>query len=223
MLIVPGELNRNAQSVKEKGAPADTGATLIRYMCHRIGIESLAQHDVLDYGCGVRFSEAIVNRGLPVGSYTGVEVKKSIVDFLTAGVSDPRFRYIHTTTANQFYNSGGDPLSLDQPSPIGPVDFDIICMFSVITHQNPVEARPIFDMLRRQIRPGGHLFFSAFEHDKPDVPFMELEPAKPGLKCSYSRPAMTQLLDATGWRILTIEDPRPGGIPIMTSFLCAPV
>ncbi len=74
MLKVPERLNRNHPSVRAKGDPADTGLMLINYMCERVGIDSLAGLDVLDLGCGVRFSQSTINRNVPIGSYTGLEV-----------------------------------------------------------------------------------------------------------------------------------------------------
>jgi len=50
MLEVPESLNRNAKGVRAMGDPADTGLMLINYMCARIGIDSLAGLDVLDFG-----------------------------------------------------------------------------------------------------------------------------------------------------------------------------
>ena len=64
MLIVPEEFNRNAKSVQEQDTPAETGRRLIEYMCERIGIPDLAGRDLLDHGCGVRFSESFLNLDL---------------------------------------------------------------------------------------------------------------------------------------------------------------
>ena len=66
-------------------------------------------------------------------------------------------------------------LDADTPSPLGATRFDLACMFSVITHQQPEEAKPIFSFLRRHIKPDGHLFFSAFIHDG-HVSYAERDP-----------------------------------------------
>jgi hypothetical protein len=74
MLVIPARFNKNHPEVVARGAPADTGAWLIQYMCDRIGITDLGHCDVLDLGCGCRFADAIVNRQLPMKSYVGVDV-----------------------------------------------------------------------------------------------------------------------------------------------------
>jgi 2-polyprenyl-3-methyl-5-hydroxy-6-metoxy-1,4-benzoquinol methylase len=221
MLEVPEHLNRNAQNVRDMADPADTGLMLIDYMCRRIGIDSLAGRDVLDFGCGVRFTQSIVNREAPIGSYVGVEVEKTIVDFLKRNVDDPRLSYHHVNTVNRYYNPDGEQLDTDAPSPLGAATFDVICMISVITHQQPDEAARMFRFLRPHIRPGGALFFSAFIH-KGDLEYEEIDADRPGRMCSYSLAAMTGLLEGTGWSVRSVADPRPGGIPIRSSFLCTP-
>lgn len=222
MLEVPEELNRNESRVRAMADPADTGLSLINYMCRRIGIDSLDGLDVLDLGCGVRFSQSIINRKVPVGTYTGLEVNKPIVDFLNENVTDPRLVYHHVNASNQMYNRAGERLDPETPSVLGDQRFDIACMFSVITHQNPQEAEATLRFLRNHVRDDGRLFFSAFIHEA-DMDFQELEPQNPGLKCSYSLPAMEAMLSRCSWSVLSVVDPLPDDLPIMTSFLCRPI
>lgn len=101
MLRVPDELQRNAAPAAAAGYDA-TGEALIRLAAARMGVADFAGLDVLDIGCGVRFAAAIVNRGIPIGSYTGVEVSRPIVDFLNANLQhDRRFRFHHWTRATR--------------------------------------------------------------------------------------------------------------------------
>lgn len=222
MLKIPAELNRNAKSVQDMGEPADTGAMLIDYMCARIGIDDLAGLDVLDLGCGVRFSESILNRDTPIGTYTGIEVKKKIVDFLIEHVRDPRLSYFHADLKNLCYNPRGTADYADLSEVLNHKRYDIACMFSVITHQQPDEASATFQFLNRHIKPDGHMFFSAFLHeDGPE--HKELNPAKPGIKSSFSSGYMEKMLAGSGWSIVSRADPVPNDVPIMWSYLCRPV
>ena len=79
-LDVPEELNRNAPNIAALGVE-NTGQQLIELAMHQTGRVTLANVDVLDVGCGVRFTQAIINRAIPIGSYTGIEVYRPIVDF----------------------------------------------------------------------------------------------------------------------------------------------
>ena len=221
MLIVPDELQRNAVSVHNADDPADTGAKLIDYMCRRIGIENLNNLDVLDFGCGVRFSQSIINRNVPVGSYTGIEVVKKIVDFLNRNVNTPKMSYHYVKSANNFYSPKSKSDNTKYVSQIKDKLFHLICMFSVITHQNPEEAAETFSKLRYHARPDGHMFFTAFVHED-DVDFQELNPARPGQKCSYSSDYLANILDRSGWALKSIEPANAEGLPMQTSILCQP-
>ncbi len=75
MLVVPERFNKNDAGVRALGSPAETGSRLLRYMCDRIGIAGLAESDILDFGCGCRFVNSIMNRSIGVRSYTGIDVR----------------------------------------------------------------------------------------------------------------------------------------------------
>jgi len=222
MLIVPEEFNRNAKSVQEQDTPAETGRRLIEYMCERIGIPDLAGRDLLDHGCGVRFSESFLNLDLPLGSYTGLDVHRALIEFLQEAVDDPRFTYRHVNVANRMYNRKGQAEAPYDKVDLGGRRFDIASMFSVITHQDPPEATLTFTFLRRHIREDGHMFFSAFLHED-DTPFQQLVPEKPDLMASYRLDHLTEILERTGWEVVSVVDPAPRDLPIMWSLLCRPV
>ena len=107
--MVPPDLYRNA--IPNGEAALDSAVWLIDHMCGLIGTPDLGQLDVLDFGCGVRFTQVFVNRGVPIGRYVGVDVSREVVDFLRAKVSDPRFEYFHLDAHNERYNPTGRPLA----------------------------------------------------------------------------------------------------------------
>ena len=54
---------------------------------NRLGLESLCGSDVLDIGCGVRFTETIVNRGVAIGSYRVDNLGEMLEQLRAAGVT----------------------------------------------------------------------------------------------------------------------------------------
>lgn len=221
-LIVPDKYNRNAADVHSGGfTPADTGECLIAYMCERLGLPDLAGLDVLDFGCGSRFADAIVNRRIPLRSYVGIDVYQEMIDFLREHVPDPRLSFHHVNARNPGYNPAGIPLTAETRLPIGNRTFDVICMFSVITHQLPEDARAILAMLRRHVRPVGHLFFSASLEDG-DFGYRESVPDAPTALGIYSPRLLRSLLEETGWAIVSMEPPNHRDMPILDSILCRP-
>jgi SAM-dependent methyltransferase len=219
LLRVPDELQRNAPPVAAAGYD-DTAEALIRLAAERMGVTDFARLDVLDVGCGVRFAAAIVNRAIPIGSYTGVEVYRPIVDFLNANlVRDPRFRmFKHWNARNAAYNPHGE----DLPSLPLPVKghFDAIWMFSVVTHLEPGDTLALLTKVRERIRPSGKLLFSAFIDDELDG-FEDRDP-QPLHRAYYGRGYMESLIAKAGWRIDGAYPHDPTRF-IMEHFVCSPL
>jgi SAM-dependent methyltransferase len=160
MLVIPERFNKNAPDVRALGTQAQTGTWLIEYMCDRLGVRDLGQLDVLDFGCGCRFADAIINNSLPIKSYTGIDLDRDMIVYLLANITDQRLRFYHWNARNPNYNPSGFPMTSATSLPTGKRRFDLVCMFSVITHQVPQDAEILFRIFRRYIRPKGHMFFS---------------------------------------------------------------
>jgi SAM-dependent methyltransferase len=221
VLIVPEKFNKNAPDVRALGTPADTASWLIGYMCGRLGVISLGHLDVLDFGCGCRFADAIVNKQLPIKSYTGIDVDREMIEFLSQHADDPRMRFYHWSARNPNYNPAGFPLTPECPLPSDPQTFDLICMFSVITHQLPADTEILFRLLRDRIRPSGRMFFSA-NIQEMGVDYCEMVPEKPTADSAYSERFLRRLVEGGGWRILSCEGKGHRDMPIQDSLLCAP-
>ncbi len=80
--IVPDRFIINSSDVLVLGPPADVGKTLLAHLAARIGRPDLSEIDLLDFGCGTRFSDSIINRGVPVKSYTGIDTNGDLIKFL---------------------------------------------------------------------------------------------------------------------------------------------
>jgi SAM-dependent methyltransferase len=221
MLVIPEKFNRNNPAVRAMGSPADTGLRLLRYICERIGVDSLTGLDVLDLGCGSRFADAIVNRDVQLNSYVGIDVYKEMIDFLAEHTDDPRLRFFHIDAHNPEYNPTGIPLSENTVLPMGKQKFDVICMYSLITHQLPNDAAVIFKLLRRHVKDDGHLFFSAAVEDGK-FGYREQFPDAPTALSVYTLDLITELLDAARWRVLSFAKRVPGGLPNQETLVCAP-
>jgi hypothetical protein len=145
-----------------------------------------------------------------------------MIEFLSQHVDDPRMRFYYWNTRNPHYNPAGDPLTPESVLPSDPQTFDLICMFSVITHQLPQDAEMLFRLLRRRVRVSGRMFFSA-NIQEMDVDYREMVPEKPAAFSAYSQCFLQQLVERAGWRILSCEGKDHHDMPIQDSMLCAPV
>ena|SRR3989442_317956 len=199
MLVVPEEFNRNSITVTSLMTPEQSGVWLLERMRRQIGFESYAQKKLLDFGCGVRFSQAIINSEFPIGRYFGVDIFHPMIEFLQNNVRDRRFAYYFLDAYHPLYNPQGSLLSPDFILPIGEQDFDIVCMFSVITHQYPRDSKSIFSILRRHISADGQLFFTCFL-DQAINTFEDRSPELNGGRCFYNPDFLTELVESCGWR-----------------------
>jgi Methyltransferase domain. len=220
MFVIPKLFNRNSPEVQAMGPPADTGLRMIRYMCERIGIPDLSGLDILDFGCGSRFADAIITHNVPLRTYVGIDVYKEMINFLSENATDPRLSFFHINARNPGVNPEGDPLTADTRLPIGDRMFDLICMFSVITHQIPEDTLSIFRIIRKYVKESGFLFFSAYL-EKGDFGYREHRPEAPTALSIYSLNLLEELLGSAKWKVISVAPPLYDEL-VMDSFLCAP-
>jgi SAM-dependent methyltransferase len=129
----------------------------------------LAGVDVLDVGCGTKIVKTLLDGALPVGRYVGIDAYRPVIDWLNAHVSDPRFEFHHFDARNDLYNPTGTSLADFAQLPVDDARFDLICLFSVFTHLDPVDYVAMLRLLRRSVKPNGQLLFSVFLND-PEHP-----------------------------------------------------
>lgn len=214
--MVPDQLQRNHPKVQAYGAE-NSGQALIELATKRVGLDDLSETDVLDIGCGVRFTQTILNRGIAIKSYTGIDVDPTLIRFLQDNVDDPRFLFVHWAVQNPFYNPDAARMTRTTKLPVRG-SFDLIWLFSVFTHLAPDDAELLLAIMRPLVRPTGALLFSALLDDTLDT-YAEGEPDRPGARVSYNEQFLRRLVVANGWTVSNVFPPvqfmQPG-------FLCRP-
>jgi SAM-dependent methyltransferase len=245
-LRVPLKFRRGALKLDEEES-IDSAVSLINHMCAKVGLEDLRDTEVLDFGCGVKFTQAFLNRSLPVKKYVGVDVYRELIEFLAANVDDPRFEYRHIDAHNALYNPGGRPLA-DATVPLDGRTFDLICLFSVFTHLAPPDYQTMLKLLRRHVRDDGRLFYTLYVNERtagghglidtwvqglsPELkeslegaggakqPFCDLDPSRPLLHAVYTEEYARELVAGTGWEVLSLSPPD---VHIQHHIVCVPV
>jgi hypothetical protein len=197
--------NFNAANVS-RFLPEVTGRIMLKSMCERLGWPALAGKHLLDLGCGVRFAQTIINLEIEIGLYVGVEMNRESTEWLQQNIADPRLRFHHFDMRHPLYNPKGSLFDADALSELVPDRFDAACMFSVITHQAPDEARMIFSMLRRCSIE--RLYFTAFIDDAVDG-YIEKDENTPRTLSYYATDTMKTLVTREGWRVEAAYPPSP--------------
>jgi SAM-dependent methyltransferase len=134
----------------------------IDHMCEHVGCKDLSDIELLDFGCGSRFTRALISESLPIKRYVGVDVYRKMIEWLRKSVDDPRFEYFHVNAHNALYNPNGEILTEETELPIAGQTFDVICLFSVFSHLGPRDYRTLLKLLRRHVKPDGKLFYTLF-------------------------------------------------------------
>jgi len=200
----PPELCRNR--CRDPKVVVDQAEWLIAHMCEHLDLDDLSHVDVLDMGCGVRFTEAFLNRGTPIQRYVGVDTASDVIAYLHAHVDDPRLSYVHIDAHNDLYNPTGAPLTELTIPELDGQQFDVICLFSVFTHLAPHDYVSVLRLLRRFVRPNGKLFFTLFINEET--------PGGHGLIDNFNR-ALRQSTDPVvheeiSRRVESTTEPAPG-------------
>lgn len=159
-LDVPRKLNRSAYL--DQAEHRRSARVLLALVADAAGRDDLSAVDLLDVGCGTKFSEAIVNDDLPIRSYHGADVNRDVIEHLSAHNPDPRFSYHHVPVRNDLYNPDAPQMGVDTDLGCGDRTFDVITLFSVFTHLPPDDYVVMLRLLRRHVRPDGVLFFTVF-------------------------------------------------------------
>jgi SAM-dependent methyltransferase len=216
-LIVPPSLGRNSARVTALMTPEESGQLLLELMRQRLGLASYDDVALLDFGCGVRFTQAIVNLGLRIGRYVGVDVYAEMIDWLQKNVRDSRFAYHAISFRNAAYAPGAPPITEASVLPLGDERFDVACMFSVITHQDPADAEMILRLLWRYLKPTGRLYFTAFVDDAI-TRFQDRTEGGRGLLCYFNPGYLRELAARSGW---VVEGAWPAESPVVQgAFAC---
>jgi SAM-dependent methyltransferase len=217
---IPEQFHRNSASVLALGVEA-TGLTILECGNQLLGWPDLSNKDVLDIGCGVRFTQTIINRNLPIKSYTGIDIDRSLIDYLADNVRDSRFSFHYWDVYNELYNRSGQRLTESLRLPLNHEQkFDLIWMYSVITHTYPSDTECLLTILRRYIKADGGLLFSALL-DPTIATFDDRLSDQPLAMAYYNDVFLRQLIVKTGWHLEVLYDKRPDSV-MQSLFLCRP-
>jgi len=166
-LDVPRELHRGRHRSDEEWLAS--GIALLDLLARSFELDDLSTTSLLDVGCGTKFTKVILETGIPIGRYVGVDISAEVISFLAANVDDPRFAFHHLDAHNELYNPDGQPLDSFGELPVRGERFDLISLFSVFTHLAPHDYRTMLELLRPHVADGGGLLFSLFVDEGIDA------------------------------------------------------
>jgi SAM-dependent methyltransferase len=220
-LPVPREFRRGRLKHDER-ASVEAALGMLDYILESTGFPDYASLDVLDFGCGVRLTQALLQDGRPIGHYFGVDVHPGMIGYLRNNADDPRFEFAVVPFQNDMYNPDGEPMRPDSPLPCGDRTFDLIIALSVFTHLTPHDFQHLLQLLRRHVKPDGRLFLTCFIDETIVGKFHDAVPDKPLWRALYREAFVREMVAAARWEVIR-RGPRRADKQIVDHLVCRPV
>ena len=220
---VPLKFRKGALREDER-ASVDSGHALVDYSAKCFGWTDLEGRHILDFGCGVKVAQALLERDAIGFEYDGLDVGSDMIEYLQANINDPRFLFDRVNFQNDMYNPGGTEIGSAQELASGlRGPYDGIWMFSVITHMAPKDLVPLFSLLRSSAAADGKLLFSCFIDDEMDQDFLDHD-KRPLYRAFYRSEMLHEALTEAGWTVDWLRPPlgaAEGYTLIQSHFLCS--
>lgn len=201
-------LNVNAKSIAEVGTEK-TGLALLKLISEELEISDWSSARFLDVGCGVRFTQTMLNNGIDIGHYCGVDIMQSIIELLNAEVDLPNYEFHHWDVYNNLYNKPGTEMADFKALPGNTQDLQFGCLISVFTHLNKDDSNSLLRILRASMPKGAKILFSAFIEDDFEGDFIEVFPENPSRTVKHKEASFTSLIEQNGWKITKFSKKRP--------------
>lgn len=159
------------------------GTSIAKMLKTRTGLRP--ESDVLDVGCGTGRVAMHLTEYLTTGSYTGIDVVKSSVEWCQDVFRDfPNFRFIHANLYSKFYNPDASLTAEEYRFPFDDESFDVIWSSSLFTHMLMPAVDNYLEEMARVAKPGGKIWNSYLLLDEVSEPLV-LGPRKDGRRMQH--------------------------------------
>jgi len=203
-LDVPAGFRKGVLRGDQKKSIA-SGLETLRYIAEMLEVRDFKDWDILDYGCGVKFTQAFLQYDLPMKSYYGIDIDKRMISFLKRNVNHPKITHsiveFHNDLYSEIYKDSGGEMTEDFVLPCDPQKYDLIVLQSVLTHFNPHDFEIGLKMLKRYLKPSGKIFFTCILNAGQKEDFKNLNPDRPLLRASYNEQFALGLIKNSGLKI----------------------
>ena len=215
-LSIPKQFRRGSLRDDER-ASIDSALRLLSAVDE---IKPLEGARILDFGCGVKLVQALLESEYEFKRYVGVDVYRGMIEYLQSEVTDDRFEFATLNFHNEMYNKSGTPMTAESQLPISDSSFEILTMFSVITHMVPDDVVATLKILRGYAAANSKLIFSTFIDFQQEQDFIDKIPNKPLLNAVYRKEFLDGLIRSSGWKIDSFNRPIPN--VIQHHYVCSP-
>ena len=129
---------------------------------------------LLDWGCGAGRLAIGVRENFTAGriaDYHGVDVQPELIEWASANLTAPGFRFTCVDVSNERYNPDGQP---DRTIAADPGSVDVFYAYSVFSHMNDDDTPAYLRLIGQALSPQGRAFVTCFVEE--GVPAWEENP-----------------------------------------------
>lgn len=175
--------------------------------------------NILDYGCGVKFTQALLQHNIKVQNYVGMDVFKEMIQYLNGNVKRQNFHYYSVPFRNERYNKSGTEFFSNIGLPGNFKTYDLIILQSVFTHFNPNDFLTLLHVLKKYTTKDTRMVFTCFIDNNMEHDYLDTVPDKPLLKAFYKESFIRSMLEESNWKVISLNPPS---FQMAYQFTCEP-
>ncbi len=218
--IVPPALRKGSLQKNEANS-VKSGRVILEHVKQRMGLNDFANTDILDYGCGVKFTQSILQYDIGVKSYTGIDLDSDMINYLSQKVKVSNMNYFAVNFQNDMYNPEVQiKMNSETQLPTGK-KFDLMICQSVFTHLDKDDFKNLLIILRKNTKPNTKLFFTCFIDNIMKDNWKDANPKSPLIRIYYKEEYVKNMIKESGWDIISYNRRSPKFL-VSDNFLCQP-
>ena len=184
----------------------DSAITGLNFILQETELKDLSNLEMLDYGCGVKYTQAFIQKDMYPKLYAGVDIDAKMVKYLQNNVKNDKFIFRMLPFHNDMYNPNGKKMHEKGDLKLNDRKFDLAIALSVFTHLNSHDAGILFKIISRYLSKKGKFFFTVFINDELTDTFIDLKKDRPMAKTVFNSLHFEKLITDSGLKIEKILD-----------------
>ncbi|MGH8477636.1 MAG: class I SAM-dependent methyltransferase [Methylococcales bacterium] len=206
-LRIPAKFRRGVYRADERKS-IESAIHNLKVIADLTRVKDWSTKTILDFGCGVKFTQALVQYNVGVGTYVGMDVHEGLINCLNERVNRPNFCFYPVPFQNDMYNPKGIRLQANSKLPGLFEYYDLITLQSVFTHFEPADFQALLHVLRPYAASESRMLFSCAVDNDMDGDFLDSVPGQRLMKAFYKESFIRSMLKEANWIPLSFHPPN---------------
>ncbi len=165
LVLPPGRYRMGGEHFKDDTAFIATSVRDVKRLQDYAGLTKDSR--LLDWGCGAgRLAVGVKVHLDGIADYHGVDVQPELIEWASANLGAPNYRFTCVDVSNERYNPDGSP---ERTLAASSGTVDVFYAYSVFSHMNDDDTPAYLRLIADALVPTGRAFVTCFvEEDVPD-------------------------------------------------------